>query len=67
MIELMFLACLNASVVECRRESLLFTELPLAACMMRGQTQLADWTATHPGWTVARWSCRPHDPTRKDA
>lgn len=62
MIELAFIACLASATPHCRNETLLFVEIPLTACVIRGQSELATWTETHPGWRVQNWSCRSHEP-----
>ncbi|WP_138469336.1 hypothetical protein [Poseidonocella sp. HB161398] len=59
MIELAFVICLAASPGACREESKIYVDLPLRACLLRGQAELARWSGTHPGWLIRRWSCRP--------
>lgn len=56
-IELLILACLGTG--ECRKFSSLYdlTSVSLITCMTRGQTQIALWQETHPGWEVKRWHC----------
>lgn len=59
MIELLFVTCLSTAPDQCQDRSLLFAqEVGLMTCMMQGQTQLAQWTQTHPRETVRKWSCR---------
>jgi hypothetical protein len=68
MIELLISACaltaqLSRPAPECRDFSFLFDgrEVSLMTCMMNGQTEIAKWSAAHPGWGIQRWTCRPHD------
>jgi hypothetical protein len=59
MIELVFVACLATAADTCTKRSLL--RLPdggLSSCMTTAQAQLAQWSETHPGHRVVRWSCR---------
>ena len=63
MIELLFVACLASDPGTCRDHSLLFADTPVMVCMLHGQTQLAQWHATHPQWQIRRWVCRMHDRT----
>jgi hypothetical protein len=61
MIEIAAVMCMFSSPEQCRDISLNFeaeTVSP-ASCMMNGQMELAKWSEVHPGWRVARWSCRP--------
>lgn len=63
MIELAFVACLASATPQCRSENLLFVDVSLTACMIRGQSELATWTERHPGWEIRKWSCRAQDRT----
>ncbi|MBE3637005.1 hypothetical protein [Mangrovicoccus algicola] len=67
MIELLFLACLNASPGICEERSLLFTDITPMTCLMGAQPELARWSESHARWHVAKWSCRPLRPDRRDA
>lgn len=61
MVELLFVACMAASSTEdetCREQSLLFTDITPATCMMGAQPQLAKWIGEHPGQRIASWKCR---------
>lgn len=59
MIELVFVACLRTLPSECEERSLThLSEMGQMECMMTAQPQLAQWTVTHPGFTIARWTCR---------
>jgi hypothetical protein len=57
MIELPIAACLAQG--ECREFSQLYDarDVSLLTCMISGQTQVASWQDSHPGWTLQRWSC----------
>ncbi len=66
MVELAFTACLSADPQTCREEVLIFLDMPLRACTVRGQIELARWGAHHSGWTVRRWTCRRPDPDEAD-
>ena len=57
MIELAFIACLSTSPATCRTEALLFADLPLMTCLVRGQAQLAAWASHHPEREVKRCVC----------
>ncbi len=58
MIELIFIACMGTDPTSCEERSLIYTDLTPMTCMMAAQPQLANWVATHPNWTVARWKCQ---------
>jgi hypothetical protein len=61
MIEVVAAACLLASPEHCRDVTLTFEAQAITpmSCMMNGQTELAKWTNEHPGWRIARFTCRP--------
>lgn len=68
MIELLISACalsaqFSKPAPECRDFSLLYDEreVSIMTCMMHGQSQIAEWHNSHPGWKVERWNCRMHD------
>ncbi len=58
MMELVFLACLAGSAPACEERSLLYLDMSHGACMRLAPVQLAEWTESHPAWSVKRWSCR---------
>lgn len=58
MIELAFIACLTAEPAACEKKSLQYTDVSPMTCIIGAQPMLAEWTATHPHWRVARWTCR---------
>lgn len=59
MIELVFLSCLAAAPEQCRTQSLLYApETGLLTCLIHGQTQIAQWSETHPDEVVRDWTCR---------
>ncbi|SON54255.1 hypothetical protein HDIA_0714 [Hartmannibacter diazotrophicus] len=59
--ELLMIVCLLATPAHCRSESLTVSieEAPPMQCMMTAQQTIAQWTAAHPKWQVARWRCVP--------
>ncbi len=61
MIELAFVACIATEPDTCRNKSLLYMDVPVMACLMQGQAQLASWTEQHPGWEIKSWRCQVHD------
>jgi hypothetical protein len=63
MIELVFVACLAHDPMVCTEQKLLYADVPLMACLIGGQSELAAWTSLHSAWTIGRWSCRSHDPS----
>lgn len=65
MIELAFIACLGTAPASCQEQSLLYTDITPMTCMMSAQPALAQWVETHPKYTVAKWSCRALDGSRK--
>ena len=66
MIELAFVACLAFDRETCRKERLLYSDVGVMLCLMQGQARLAEWSGSHPGWTIETWSCRFHDPGRAE-
>lgn len=60
MIELVIVACLARSPALCEERVLLYdaAEVGLLACVTSAQPQLARWSEEHPGFRIARWSCR---------
>ena len=67
MIELVFIACLSASPVDCEERSLLYTDLAPLACVMGAQPELARWVQTHPRWRIHSWRCATLQNFQKDA
>ena len=67
MIELVFIACLSASPVDCEERSLLYTDITPMACLMGAQPELARWAETHPRWRIASWRCAILQQDQKDA
>jgi hypothetical protein len=57
MIELVIAACLASG--DCRDFALLYDsrEVSVMTCMVSGQTEIARWQDSHPGWRVVRWRC----------
>jgi hypothetical protein len=59
MIELIFVACLKLASDACEERSHLhMAEVGIMGCMLTAQAHLAEWSETHPGFEVVRWSCR---------
>ena len=60
MIEIAAAVCLMTAPHKCRDISLTFEAdtISMFACMMYGQGELAKWSNDHPGWRVARYTCR---------
>lgn len=58
MIELAFVACLAGAPTTCEDHSLLYADVSLMLCIMRGQAQLARWAEDNPGWNIREWRCR---------
>lgn len=56
---LLMTICLAANPTTCREERLSFSfeETSHTACIVHGQSALADWQRTHPGWRIGRWRC----------
>ncbi|TCO71685.1 hypothetical protein [Rhodovulum euryhalinum] len=70
MIELVFVACFGITQQApgvCEQRRLLYTEVTPLECVMGAEPELARWVETHPNWTIARWTCRYLDTTRRDA
>lgn len=63
MIEIAAAVCLLSSPERCRDITLTYeadaSEITAFSCMMFGQSELARWSADHPAWRIAKWSCRP--------
>lgn len=65
MIQLVFVACLNANSTYCEERHLLFVEnMSPMACMMQAQPELAKWANEHPKWKVSKWRCQNDDVQR---
>jgi hypothetical protein len=60
MIEIAAAVCMISAPERCRDISLTFEAESVnpGMCMMQGQTQLAEWTQSHPNWRIVRFSCR---------
>ncbi|WP_172329894.1 hypothetical protein [Mangrovicoccus sp. HB161399] len=58
MIELVFIACFATGDGHCENRSLLYQDIGMMTCMVHGQSELAQWTQTHPGWQIDSWKCR---------
>jgi hypothetical protein len=60
MIELVLLVCLASDPNSCREEGLIYSaeNLTPMQCIMQAPPQMAKWVGEHPGWKVAKWTCR---------
>lgn len=60
MIELLIGVCQIANAAQCKNVSLVYVNEALTPmqCAMRAQPEIAKWIVTHPGWRVARYTCR---------
>jgi hypothetical protein len=67
MVELLFVACLGLGSPTCEEKSLIYIDMPLQACLVQAQGELAGWTEQHPEWSIRRWSCRSVDQGASDA
>jgi hypothetical protein len=66
-IELVVALCLSARPDVCEMKVFpLYEEVSLMSCMMQAQPYLAEWSTTHPEWTVKAWKCG-HPRTRTGA
>ena len=61
MIEIVAAVCIWSAPGNCKDISLVYEAEAITAfaCMMYGQGELAKWTISHPGWRIAKWTCRP--------
>lgn len=60
MIELVFVVCLVTAPETCEERKLPFTrDVSAHGCVIGAPPRLARWSATHPKWRIARWTCRP--------
>ena len=59
MIEIAAAVCLIAEPARCKDISLTYEtqSVSVFACAMYGQSELAKWSTSHPGWRVSRWRC----------
>ena len=63
MIELAFVVCMLGNDQSCHEERLLFVDVPVRACMLGAQAELATWVGEHQGWRITRWTCRSLEQT----
>lgn len=64
MVELLFVACLQALPADCEEYSLVYPDVSLSACIRRAPPDLAKWNRPHPDRRIARWKCRTVQPYR---
>jgi hypothetical protein len=55
--------CLFSSPTTCREERIQQSveQRSPQACLIQGQSTVAEWGATHPQWHVTKWMCVPRD------
>lgn len=59
MITLVFVTCMVASPIDCRKRELpIYEDISSMACMMGAQGELARWRDGHPGWRITEWKCQ---------
>ena len=58
-IELIASVCSILHGATCKNVTMTFAadQVSHFECMAYGQIALADWSASHPNWTIARWRC----------
>lgn len=67
MMELMFIACLGASEPVCEERVIAqLPEVSLIGCLFTAPQRLAEWSESHPGYQVTRWSCGYRQPGERD-
>ncbi|MEL6475683.1 MAG: hypothetical protein AAFR17_00025 [Pseudomonadota bacterium] len=58
MITLVFVTCLIASPIDCKKRELpIYEEMSPMACLIGAQGELARWREGHPGWRIVEWRC----------
>lgn len=58
LVALIMTVCLHADRGQCQdREFIFESRGSLMQCMLGAPPFIADWSQTHPKWTVARWRC----------
>lgn len=67
MIEIAASVCLWNEPGHCRDIALTFEAETITpySCIFYGQGELAKWAEEHPGWRVAKFTCRPAGQTAK--
>lgn len=63
MIELLVSVCLVNDPKQCKDVHLTYADdnLTPLQCVMRGQPEIAKWSAGHPKWRVEKWTCQRPD------
>ena len=61
MIEIAAAVCMLSAPGHCKDVTLSFEAESIStfACVTYGQMELVKWTNDHPGWRIARYTCRP--------
>lgn len=55
--DLILLVCLASAPATCREERVPLVEP--GACIIASIPVVANWSADHPDWQVAKWTCAP--------
>ena len=64
MTALVLVFCLQATPASCT-EQRPYQNLPLRACLMRGEQYAQEWLAEHPKWILSRWRCEQNIPRQQ--
>lgn len=59
MVELVVSVCSILYGAQCHDVSLTYADMPMLACLMSGQPEIAKWSEVNPNWSIRRWTCRP--------
>jgi hypothetical protein len=66
MTALVLIFCLQSAPGSCTEERPVL-DLPLAACLARGQHYAQEWLADHPKWALSGWRCEYNLPRQRPA
>lgn len=61
---LVLVFCLQSAPGSCT-EQRPFADLPLSACLKRGEQYALEWLSDHPKWTLSRWRCEIDVPPQR--
>ena len=61
---LVLVFCLQSAPSSCTEQRTI-EEMPLQACVIRGEADAAGWLAEHPKWVLSRWRCEQNVPRRQ--
>ena len=62
---LVLVFCLQSAPDSCTEQRPLLQNIPLRACLMRGEQYALEWLAEHPKWTLLRWRCEKDVPRQQ--